>query len=547
METARGGDLVRVLVTNVDRLVNCAVVPMYRRSVEQELLDWAVQDEEYVSEMITSLGLVRGASGEVKKAITANGGYRVPIDAMSNKIREVVANTLLGGNSNVEMRVIGVVRGPYVAMAEDSNRKGGEDEVYALVVPVEKGTGNVYGKPYIVSSGMRVTEAGARHVGAAVVVMRQPISDTVVYVYFVTQDFGSDTDVPVGVIFKSRAGRYTGTVWTMTNSRYSVMDEHEELSELVTLFVKRNGDERGGVRLNGHAIRGAVTRIGSYQGATGGGMYTMMSIWESGKESVEYVRSGDGRGVTYDEEDVREMRQKLTYLDVAEGDVFRDVVYEDNELGWRCVPTGLVTEVEKEKTVVRVESARGVRLVERELASVKVGGQVWTAENLDVGEYGDGGEIEEAQSAEEWEAAYERKVGAWCYHPENAGNGQKWGKLYNVCALERVSPRGWRVPTDADWVELIKEGCGGDVKKLIEGEFKACFPVGFRVGVESGFSDVQTTLISGWFCGLDTKKGRVSLKVLVGGKMVSENNAIDYYRNVRAGLAVRLIKEGSVL
>ncbi len=112
-------------------------------------------------------------------------------------------------------------------------------------------------------------------------------------------------------------------------------------------------------------------------------------------------------------------------------------------------------------------------------------------------------------------------------------------------ALGKVSPRRWRFPTDADWGELINVGCEGDVKNLIEGEFKAV-PVGFRAeGTDSPSNWSPRSL---WFCGLDTKTkgGRVSVVGMVGGEKIGENHKIDYYRKQRTGLSVRLIKESSV-
>ncbi len=85
---------------------------------------------------------------------------------------------------------------------------------------------------------------------------------------------------------------------------------------------------------------------------------------------------------------------------------------------------------------------------------MRVGEQVWTAENLDVGRYNDGTAIKEAQSDAEWVAACAAGEGAWCYYPDNPQNAQKAGKLYNQYALARVCPRGWRIPTEEDWTKL---------------------------------------------------------------------------------------------
>ncbi len=514
----RGG--VVVFVTNVDRLGGGVVVPVYGCSVEQHLLDVTAKGKvSEACEMITSLGRL-GASGSVRAGLEG-GGYVFPSEDTAVGIVGVV-KTVLTDAAGLSVAVIGMVRCT--------------DVIYAVVVPYVPVSGTAveaYGLPYMrkgANGGLRVTGAGARHVGAAVVVMQDPRS--IVYVYFVV---GWSAEVPIGVIFRSRDGKYTGTVWSF-ESGFSALTEHEELSEFVSGTVPTN------VRLIGCAIGGAITRIGSYMGDTGGGMYTMLSIWEGGAETAKHVYAS-----RYGEASVRE---KLTYMEVGEEYVFQDLVCEEGVA--RGGFTGLRTVRRDanpgEMEVVWVESARGVRLVERELRGVKVGKQTWTAENVDVGEYGDGEEIEEAQSAEAWEDAYARKVGAWCYHPENAGNGKKWGKLYNVYALGKLCPRGWRFPTEADWGELINVGCGGDVKKLIEGEFKAGFPVGFRAESKDIPSWLQKSF---WFCGLDTKEGLVSFVGIVGSGMsvtmvYSENQAVDYDYYLGAGFSVRLIKESSV-
>jgi hypothetical protein len=111
--------------------------------------------------------------------------------------------------------------------------------------------------------------------------------------------------------------------------------------------------------------------------------------------------------------------------------------------------------------------------------ALRVGEQVWTAENLDVGRYNDGTAIKEAQSDEEWVTACAAGEGAWCYYPDNLQNARKAGKLYNQYALARVCPRGWRIPTEEDWTKLCAH-LGGDARKLIGEPFKAVAPAGWR-------------------------------------------------------------------
>lgn len=89
---------------------------------------------------------------------------------------------------------------------------------------------------------------------------------------------------------------------------------------------------------------------------------------------------------------------------------------------------------------------------------VKIGNQVWMAENLNVDKFRNGDPITHAQSDEEWKRAGEEGKPAWCYYDNNPENGRKYGKLYNWYSI--IDPRGlapieWTIPSDEDWNELI--------------------------------------------------------------------------------------------
>jgi uncharacterized protein (TIGR02145 family) len=68
---------------------------------------------------------------------------------------------------------------------------------------------------------------------------------------------------------------------------------------------------------------------------------------------------------------------------------------------------------------------------------VKIGNQVWMAENL---------------RYKVW--------GSWCCN-NNKYNGQQYGRLYTWEAAKRVCPPGWHLPTDEEWDTLV-EYVGGD-------------------------------------------------------------------------------------
>ena len=91
------------------------------------------------------------------------------------------------------------------------------------------------------------------------------------------------------------------------------------------------------------------------------------------------------------------------------------------------------------------------------LKSVKIGTQTWAAKNLNVRKFRNGDPIFEAQSDEEWQKAGEEGKPAWCYLDNDPANSKLYGKMYNWFAVsdERgLAPKGWHVPTDAEWTVL---------------------------------------------------------------------------------------------
>jgi len=89
------------------------------------------------------------------------------------------------------------------------------------------------------------------------------------------------------------------------------------------------------------------------------------------------------------------------------------------------------------------------------IQTVKIGVQIWTAQNLDVDHYRNGDAIPNVQDNEMWRKL---KTGAWCYYLNKEGNRFVYGKLYNWYAVNDprgLAPEGWRLPTHEESQKLI--------------------------------------------------------------------------------------------
>lgn len=90
------------------------------------------------------------------------------------------------------------------------------------------------------------------------------------------------------------------------------------------------------------------------------------------------------------------------------------------------------------------------------LPSVKIGTQIWSSRNLDVATYSNGDPIPKVRRKKKWKKL---KTGAWCwYNNDSAAYAATYGRLYNWYAVNDprgLAPKGWHVPTEAEWNKLI--------------------------------------------------------------------------------------------
>ena len=102
----------------------------------------------------------------------------------------------------------------------------------------------------------------------------------------------------------------------------------------------------------------------------------------------------------------------------------------------------------------------------KEIKEVKIGDQVWSANNLDVTTFSNGDSIPQAQTKEQWDKANADKQAAWCYYNNEKDFGNLNGKLYNWYAVNDprgIAPKGWHVPSKEEWSKLFDFVGGTDV------------------------------------------------------------------------------------
>ena len=88
--------------------------------------------------------------------------------------------------------------------------------------------------------------------------------------------------------------------------------------------------------------------------------------------------------------------------------------------------------------------------------TVKIGNQLWTAENLKTTKYNDGTPIPLLAEKEEWAKGCDTP--AYCWYKNDYSSKDKYGALYNWYAVNtgKIAPKGWHVPTDEEWLKLVE-------------------------------------------------------------------------------------------
>jgi uncharacterized protein (TIGR02145 family) len=192
--------------------------------------------------------------------------------------------------------------------------------------------------------------------------------------------------------------------------------------------------------------------------------------------------------------------------------------------------------------------------------TVTIGTQVWMVENLKTTRYNDGTAINLITDGVMWK---NMTTGAYCYYGNNSANGNTYGVLYNIIAIQdsRLCPAGWKVPADTDFGKLemflgmtetssLNTGWRGTIEgSMLKNNsgwtggngsnstgFKA-MPGGYRTGFSGTFEGLGTIGI--WWARTGSGSASRYGRRLDGNNTKINRDLYDKYY----GLSVRCLKE----
>ncbi len=129
--------------------------------------------------------------------------------------------------------------------------------------------------------------------------------------------------------------------------------------------------------------------------------------------------------------------------------------------------------------------------------TIKIGDQVWMAENLRTTHYRNGDAIPNVTEDSIWGS---QETGAYCNYnnTEDLDTIATYGRLYNWYAVNDsrgLAPKGWHIPTITDWDRLI-DYLGGDT--IASNKLKEVGDLHWADSFESTNSSGFTALPGGW-------------------------------------------------
>jgi uncharacterized protein (TIGR02145 family) len=184
--------------------------------------------------------------------------------------------------------------------------------------------------------------------------------------------------------------------------------------------------------------------------------------------------------------------------------------------------------------------------------TIPIENQVWFAENLKTTKYNDGSPVTLITDQVKWK---NNNKPAYCWYNNDITNKENFGALYNFYVVEtgKICPKGWRVPSDADWNILIfklgpPEFAGDKLKERGTSHWKGSFgtatddygftalPAGFRL-TEGTFPVFGSSYAVWW-----SSTGRDN-HAWTRGVFFSTSKIYSGFENLNSGYSIRCMKD----
>jgi uncharacterized protein (TIGR02145 family) len=161
---------------------------------------------------------------------------------------------------------------------------------------------------------------------------------------------------------------------------------------------------------------------------------------------------------------------------------------------------------------------------------VRIGNQLWMAENLKTTHFNDGTIIPLVTDNSEW--INNHSPGLCYYNNDETSYKDIYGPLYNWYSVEtgKLCPIGWHVPSDLEWTYLsnFAENAGGKLKETGTNHWQSpntsdnasgftALPGGYRKLNNGTFSDIGTR---GFWSSSSLGEGHLSMGVRFYGPLV---------------------------
>lgn len=181
---------------------------------------------------------------------------------------------------------------------------------------------------------------------------------------------------------------------------------------------------------------------------------------------------------------------------------------------------------------------------------IKIGNQLWMAENLKTTKFSDGTKIPVIYDNKLWSSLVSP---GYCWYNNNPGKYKtKYGVLYNwyTVSTGKLCPVGWHVPTSDEWLSLIKycgeSIAGGKLKKTdnwVSPNTDATNTTGFTAlpgGCRGNFGSFMDVGIRGhWWSSTENDKMDVWNRTM----SYSSSGVTESSDHKQSGLSVRCLKD----